>query len=107
MNSLYGQGGAELRLADPTFLLIDPFVTITYNRQFERGTGTIGSYLAFLPTQTLSGVAYNPNLDFVKVAVGTTFDLGPHWYGTVTAFGLKGENSLAAGGGNVGLNYRF
>ena len=47
-----------------------------------------------------------PNLDFVKVAVGTTFDLGPHWYGTVTAFGLKG-NSLAAGGGNVGLAYRF
>ncbi len=70
MNSLYGQGGAELRLTDPTFLLIDPFVTISYNRQFERGAGTIGSYLAFLPTQTLQGATYNPNLDFVKVAVG-------------------------------------
>ncbi len=107
VNSLYGFGGAELRLTNPSFLLIDPFVTITYNHQFERGTGTTGSYLAFLPTQTLSGAAYNPDLDFVKVAVGTTFDLGPHWYGTVTAFGLKGQNSLAAGGGNVGLNYRF
>ncbi len=107
INSFYGQGGAELRLTDPSFLLIDPFVTITYNRQFERGAGSIGSYLAFLPTQTLSGAAYSPNLDFVKVAVGSTFDLGPRWYGTVTVFGLKGQDSLAAGGGNVGLAYRF
>ena len=104
---LYGQGGAEFRLRDPSFLLVDPFVTVTYNHQFDRAPGVIGSYLAFLPTQTLTGTAYAPNLDFVKVAVGSTFELGPRWYGTVTAFGLKGANNLAAGGGNLGLAHRF
>ena len=106
-SSLYGQGGVEFRLANPSFLLIDPFVTITYNHQFDRAAGILGSYLAFLPTQTLPGTAYVPNLDFVKVAVGSTFELGPRWYGTVTAFGLKGGANLAAGGGNLGLAYRF
>ena len=106
-SSLYGQGGAEFRLRDPSFLLVDPFVTVTYNHQFDRTPGVIGSYLAFLPTQTLTGTAYAPNLDFVKVAVGSTFELGPRWYGTVTAFGLKGANNLAAGGGNLGLAHRF
>lgn len=106
-SSLYGQGGAEFRLADPAFLVVDPFVTVTYNHQFDRTAGVIGSYLAFLPTQSLTGTAYTPNLDFVKVAVGSTFELGPRWYGTVTAFGLKGANNLAAGGGNLGLAHRF
>ena len=106
-SSLYGQGGVELRLADPSFLLIDPFVTLTYNRQFDRGFGTVGSALAFLPTQALPGAVLAPSLDFVKLAVGSTVELGPRWYGTVTAFGVKGQASLAAGGGNVGLAYRF
>lgn len=43
----------------------------------------------------------------MKLAVGSTVELGPRWYGTVTAFGIKGQAGLAAGGGNVGLAYRF
>ena len=107
LSSFYGDVGVEARLTDPAFLYIDPFVTLTYNRQFDRGGALVGSSLAFLPTQALPTGAVTANLDFVKLAVGSTFDFGSRWYGTVTAFGLKGQQSLAAGGGNVGLAYRF
>ena len=100
---LFASCGSKLPVCSaPNPVVADP------QRASGKQTFNVCSFQAgFLPTQTLSGAAYAPDLDFVKVAVGSTFELGPHWYGTVTAFGLKGQGNVAAGGGNVGLAYRF
>ncbi len=103
----YGSAGVEARLTDPLAGWFTPFVAVTYDRQFITRAQPIASTLADLSLQQLPTTFVTAGVDAVRVAFGSSFTLGPNWYGTLTAFASHGQGEVVVGGGNIGVGYRF